>query len=106
MEKRYIEFIKYCVDEKAALPEDIELFRFCQEQAIAGVIFQRIEELKDEKIEIPREMLLQWFALSEQIKQRNKLLNKRCVELTEMLQKDGFQCCILKGQGNAILYDV
>ena len=34
------------------------------------------------------------------------LLNKRCVELTEMLRKDGFQCCILKGQGNALLYNV
>lgn len=112
MEKRYIEFIKYCVDEKAALPEDIEkmdwagLFRFCQEQAIAGVVFHTIEKLKNERIEIPREVLLQWFALSEQIKQRNMLLNKRCVELTEMLRKDGFQCCILKGQGNALLYNV
>lgn len=111
MEELFLEFIRYCINEKAALPEDIKkmdwagLFRFCQEQAIAGVVFHTIEKLKDERIEIPREVLLQWFALSEQIKQRNMLLNRRCVELTEMLRKDGFQCCILKGQGNALMYE-
>ena len=32
------------------------------------------------------------------------LLNKRCVELVEMFYNDGFECCILKGQGNALMY--
>ena len=111
MEKLFLEFIRYCINEKAALPENIEkmdwagLFRFCQEQAIAGVVFEWLK-VHGEGLKIPKEVLLQWFALSEQIKQRNMLLNKRCVELTEMLRKDGFQCCILKGQGNALLYNV
>ena len=111
MEELFLEFIRYCVNEKAALPEDIGkmdwagLFRFCQEQAIAGVVFEWLK-VHGEGLKIPKEVLLQWFALSEQIKQRNMLLNKRCVELTEMLRKDGFQCCILKGQGNALLYNV
>lgn len=67
---------EYSLDDTLPLPEDIErmdwpgLFRFCQEQAIAGVVFHTIEKLKDERIEIPRAVLLQWFALSEQIKQR------------------------------------
>jgi len=109
-EDEFIEFIRCCVNDKVALPRNMEkmdwagLFCFCQEQAIVGVVFQRIEELKDGKIEIPREVLLPWFALSEQIKQRNILMNKRCVELTEMLRKDGFDSCILKGQGNTLLY--
>lgn len=46
MEELFLEFIRYCINEKAALPENIEkmdwagLFRFCQEQAIAGVVFE------------------------------------------------------------------
>ncbi len=120
-ESQVFEFIRFCVNDKMALSRDMErmdwagLFRFCQEQAIAGVVFQRIEALKGGKIlceqsvlkkrlEIPREVLLPWFALSEQIKQRNMLMNKRCVELTEMLRKDGFDSCILKGQGNTVMY--
>ena len=120
-ESQVFEFIRFCVNDKVALPRDMErmdwagLFRFCQEQAIAGVVFQRIEGLRSGKIlceqsvlkkrlEIPREVLLPWFALSEQIKQRNMLMNQRCVELTEMLRKDGFDSCILKGQGNTVMY--
>lgn len=106
----WLELIRYCLDDTQPLPKGIDkmdwagLFQFCQEQAIAGVVFHTIEKLKNERIEIPREMLLQWFALSEQIKQRNMLLNKRCVELVEMFHNDGFECCILKGQGNTLMY--
>lgn len=106
----WFQFIRYSLDDTLPLPEDIErmdwpgLFRFCQEQAIAGVAFEGVKS-HGERLKVPKQVLLQWFALSEQIKQRNMLLNKRCVELTEMLQKDGFRCCILKGQGNAVLYE-
>ena len=106
----YLKFIRYVLDNTQQLPKDIEkmdwagLFQFCQEQAIAGVVFHTIEKLKNERIEIPREVLLQWFALSEQIKQRNMLLNRRCVELAKMFRNDGFECCILKGQGNVLSY--
>ena len=106
----WFQFIRYSLDDTQPLPEDIErmdwagLFWFCQEQAIAGVVFHTIEKLKNERIEIPREVLLQWFVLSEQIKHHNVLLNKRCVGLVELLKKDGFQSCILKGQGNSIMY--
>ena len=106
----WFQFIRYSLDDTQLLPEDFErmdwagLFWFCQEQAIAGVVFHTIEKLKNERIEIPREVLLQWFALSEQLKQRNMLLNRRCVELVETFHNDGLECCILKGQGNALIY--
>lgn len=32
------------------------------------------------------------------------LQNRRCVELVKSLQNDGFECCILKGLGNALMY--
>lgn len=34
----------------------------------------------------------------------NKQVNKRTVELTKLLGEVGFQCCILKGQGNSLMY--
>ena len=52
-EDEFIEFIRCCVNDKVALPRNMEkmdwggLFRFCQEQAIVGVVFQRIEGWKD-----------------------------------------------------------
>ena len=57
-----------------------------------------------EGVAVPRKVVLKWYAVSEQIRRRNEVLNRRCVELTEMLRRDGFACCILKGQGNAMMY--
>ena len=73
MEERYIKFIRYCIDDEHPLPKGIErmdwtgLFRFCQEQAIAGVVFNEVRWEKDD-VRSPKEILLQWFALREQIK--------------------------------------
>ncbi|MGP1537989.1 nucleotidyltransferase family protein [Bacteroides heparinolyticus] len=39
------------------------------------------------------------------IEQQNKLLNKRIEQLFNILEKESFQCCLLKGQqGNASMY--
>ena len=53
---------------------------------------------------MPRELLLKWLAVAEQIKQRNKQLNQKAVEICRQLEADGFMCCVLKGQGNAAYY--
>ena len=103
----YLDFVRYCISEQQCIPTIMDwhaLFLFMQEQALLGVGFRGIERMKEAGVDIPRNLLLKWYAISEQIRQRNVEMNKRCVELTEMLKKDGFESCILKGQGNAVLY--
>ena len=103
----YLRYVRYCIDEQPCIPTITDwnaLFVFMEEQALLGVGFHGIERMKKEGVDVPRNVLLQWYAVSEQIKQRNVLMNKRCVELVEMLKKDGFESCILKGQGNTVLY--
>ena len=100
------QFLECCLEHKQILiPPDIEqwksLLDFCVRQSIVGVGFYGIEKMSQKP---PKDLLLQWIALSELIKKRNILLNKRCVELAERLQQDGFDYCILKGQGNSLLY--
>ncbi len=104
----YFDFVRYCIDEKQCIPIITDwnaLFAFMKEQALLGVGFKGIERMKKEGGDVPREVLLQWYAVSGQIKRRNVLMNKRCVELVEMLRKDGFESCILKGQGNVLYYN-
>lgn len=55
---------------------------------------------------MPKGLMMQWFALAEQIRQRNELMNRRCVEVQRMLAEDGMRSSILKGQGVARLYRI
>ena len=84
--------------------EWMELFETAQKQAVAGIAFLALEKLCNFGIKPPINLLYEWIGLSEQIKNRNTLLNKRCLELTELFTDAGFKSCILKGQGNALMY--
>lgn len=92
-----------------------ELIKWAQTQTIIGVLFEGLqhlgsdsstknEENTDRKNTIPCDVLLEWVAFANQIEQRNHLVNNACMELIASLNEDGYDCCILKGQGNAMLY--
>ena len=105
--KSHLAFLCYCIDPQQCIPtiKDWDaLFSFMKEQALLGVGFRGVERMKSEGAEVPREVVLKWFAVSEQIRQRNVEMNRRCVELVKRLREDGFECCVLKGQGNAVMY--
>lgn len=79
------------------------LFEMSEKQAIIGLCYSGIERLP-EKQRPPKELLLQWFMLSHQIEETNKILNKRCYDVWSYYAQRGYYSCILKGQGNASLY--
>ena len=81
-----------------------KLYALAVKQAVAGVCFYGIQRLPKEQ-QPPKGLLLQWFTISEQIKQRNRLVNARACELQKLLEDDGLRACVLKGQGIARLYD-
>ena len=101
-----LQFLRNCLGIFQPLPQfDDEqwesVYDFCLKQSLVGLGFYGIERMS---LKPPKELLLQWFALSEQIKQRNILVNSRCLELWDMSAEAGFETCILKGQGNALMY--
>lgn len=106
----FLGFLRYCIDEQQPLSIDIEkmdwegLYKFASHQTITAIVFDGVERLKNDAVRIPRNLLLSWFAESEQIKQQNRFVYHRCVEIVELLRKDGFGSCVLKGQGNAAMY--
>lgn len=81
-----------------------ELFDMSQKQAVAGVIFSALDKLSVHGQKPPSPLIYKWIGVSEQIKQRNILLNQKCVDLTGLFSDSGFDSCILKGQGNALMY--
>lgn len=74
------------------------LYSFSVKQAVAGVCFCGVQRLpKEQLVEMPVQLKLKWFALATQIKTRNELMNRRCVELQRILAKEGMESCFLKG---------
>ena len=51
-----------------------------------------------------KELLLQWMAESQMLEKANVRLNDAAIQVSEWFQKKGFRTCILKGQGNALMY--
>ena len=81
-----------------------KLYDMCQMQAVAGVVFAALDGLSKFGQKPPLDILIDWIGLSEDIKQQNREVNRNTVKLCEELEKDGFLCCILKGQGNVMMY--
>lgn len=103
----YLDFIRYCLNEQQRIPIIADwdaLYQFMKKQSLLGVGFAGVERIKAAGGDVPRPVLLKWYSMRERIKARNMEMNKMCVKLVELLKRDGLESCILKGQGNTLLY--
>ena len=81
----------------------MQIFQCAQQQAIEGVMMEGLEKLPREQLP-PKSILLQWIGLMEIIQMQGRKMNEECLNLEKMFSTAGFKTCILKGQGNALLY--
>ena len=87
-----------------------QLYTFASKQSLLGFCFDGIERLtKDFSEELKqnpmgRDLLMTWMGAAQQIRRQNMKVNAVAGKLFSMLREDGFRCCILKGQGNALMY--
>ena len=109
-------FLRYSLGKKENMSRVIagmdwqELYSFASKQAILGLCFDGIErlgkvypeELKQNPI--GRELLMTWMGKAQQIRRQNMKVNAVASKLFSMLREDGMRCCVLKGQGNALMY--
>ena len=110
------DFLKYCLDRKDNMSNVVadigwqQLYFFASKQAILGLCFDGIERLGKEypnelkQNPIGRELLMTWMGKAQQIRRQNMKVNAVASKLYSMLREDGLRCCILKGQGNALIY--
>ena len=112
----YFAFLRYCLGKKRNMSRVIagmnwhELYSFASKQALLGLCFDGIERLGKEYPEelkqnpIGRELLMTWMGKAQQIRRQNMKVNAVASKLFSMLREDGLRCCVLKGQGNALMY--
>lgn len=101
--KRDISNVVACMDWQ-------NLYSFASKQALLGFCFDGIERLTKEYSEelkqnpMGRDLLMTWMGAAQQIRRQNMKVNMVASKLYSMLREDGLRCCILKGQGNALMY--
>lgn len=108
--------LKYCLggkDNMSNVVADInwrQLYSFASKQAILGLCFDSIERLAKEYSDelkqnpIERELLMTWMAKTLQIRRQDMNVNGVAAKLYSKFREDGLRCCILKGQGDAVMY--
>lgn len=86
------------------------IYEIAQKQSLLGVVFDGIQKMSDiakikgEPMEMDVDLLMTWMGKCKQIEKRNRQLNEAVGKVTAWFQKKGFRSCILKGQGNALMY--
>ena len=110
IESVFFHILRYSLEPDSNIPDHIsdidwfKLYRFAEEQGILGVVFVGILRLGEHGVKPPFDVLMQWISASTLIERQNKVANKAAFALSEELNKNGFRGCILKGQGNNLMY--
>ena len=92
------------LSRKPSESEWIKILEISKTQAITGLTFFSVEKLSREGLKPPTSILYNWIGISEQIRLQNLFVNRNVVSLFGILISKGFECCLLKGQGNALAY--
>ena len=106
----FFDFLRFSIGPKSEIPSSLKeadwkaLYRIAQKQCLVGILFDGIKKLPAEYVGMKKELLLQWMAESQMLEKVNVRLNDAAIQVSEWFRKKGFRTCILKGQGNALMY--
>ena len=109
-QKIFFDFLHFCIGSAKEIPSSLkeadwkELYAIAKKQCLVGVLFDGIKKLPAEHVGMKKELLLQWMAESQMLEKANVRLNDAAIQVSEWFRKKGFRTCILKGQGNALMY--
>ena len=109
-QKIFFDFLRFCIGSAKEIPGSLkevdwkELYAIAKKQCLVGVLFDGIKKLPAEYVGMEKELLLQWMAESQMLEKTNVRLNDAAIQVSEWFRKKGFRTCILKGQGNALMY--
>ena len=109
-QKIFFDFLRFSIGSAKEIPGSLkeadwkELYAIAKKQCLVGVLFDGIKKLPAEYVGMEKELLLQWMAESQMLEKANVRLNDAAIQVSEWFLKKGFRTCILKGQGNALMY--
>ena len=107
----YLDFLRFSLNDSAPVPESARnmdwngLLDFGRKQAISGVLYHGLERMGDSPYKPDHVTILKWYATYAAVKKLNVQVYRDASRLTTGLYRDFLvKSCVLKGQGNAIMY--
>jgi len=103
------ELIQVAIGNRVSLSQQLsaeewgELRLLFKKQALLGIGYVGITRLPQEQCP-PIQILAQWVHNAEKIRKKNQKVTEACVGVCQLLEHDGFNTCILKGQSNLVNY--
>lgn len=85
--------------------EWVQLYNIANKQSLGSLLLSGVEKTVPSPKDSLPSVFYEWVALRLNTEAQNALQNKRAKELTELLNRNQFQTCVLKGQGTARYYD-
>ena len=104
------DFLRFSIGSDSEIPSSLkeadwkELYRIAQKQCLVGILFDGIQKLPPAEVGMSKDLLLQWMMQCQMLERANVRLNDAAIQVSEWFRKKGFRTCILKGQGNALMY--
>lgn len=105
----FFDFLQFCIGSVAEIPTSVKdadwkvLYVIAKKQALIGVLFHGIKQLPKE-LAPDADLLFKWMGIAQKIRQQNIRLFIDSAKVSNNFKQLGFRNCILKGQGNALLY--
>ena len=114
----YLELLKICLQDEPKVTDKLinlsnghidgmDLLDFAAKQGIIGVYWRGIELIFKSPTPLNKptdDEVMEWWGEVNDIKKKNEELFKKTAFVSNTFRKEGFENCILKGQGNAMMY--
>lgn len=109
-QKIFFDFLRFCIGSVKEIPDSLkeadwkELYAIAKMQCLVGVLFDGIKKLPAEHSLSPTSGFLPSIGAAIPSSSPHVRLNDAAIQVSEWFRKKGFRTCILKGQGNALMY--
>lgn len=107
----FLDFVRFSLQPNAEIPSSAfrvswhEMLEMAKKQSIVGVCWQGVQRLGGMKENKPTDDdVMEWMGEARKLEKRNQTVNQKATWVYGNFNKEGFNACVLKGQGNALLY--
>ena len=107
----FLDFVRFSLHDNAEIPRSAfrvswnEMLETAKKQSIVGVCWQGIQRLGGMSENKPTDDdVMEWMGEARKTEKRNKTVSERAAWVYGNFKTEGFNACVLKGQGSALLY--